>query len=139
MTDHLWGDPSAFHQVGEHPPGILVDGRQGKGLERFLYSLPGCRVDNTSTTQQKINRTGIIQVIELPNERNGATTLLSSMVVPPISLDGNAVVAGQPKVPPGADEFFPSAFEEGRKVNPCGLLLLLVCEMNIRHLSTLLS
>ena len=37
-------------------------------------------VDNTSTTQQKIDRAGIIQVIELPNKRNRSAAFLCSMI-----------------------------------------------------------
>lgn len=58
MTEHLRGDLSVLHQIGEHPAGVLVCRRQGEGRPRLLYPFFGSGVNDPTAPQQESHRAG---------------------------------------------------------------------------------
>ncbi len=125
---------AVLEEIGEHPPVVLIGGRQLEGLLHFFFGLvhPGAELADV-LVQQGQHRLLIIHAVELLEKCHRPAALLGGMVVPLIALDGDAVVAGHAELQPGADEGLPLEAEELHQVYRVGLELLFFCEMDVGH------
>ena len=138
--DHVPVQESVLEQVGVHPPHLLTGRGQGKFLSGlFLLLLGGSVDDSLFPAQQTGDGLWVGEVIELLDEGDGAAALLHSVVVPSIAPDGDAVVAGQTVLRPGADQLLPLMAEELHQIHLAGPELLLLGKMDIGHLLHLFS
>jgi len=85
------------------------------------------------TVQQAGHRLGIGEVIEMPEEGDGATAFFNGVVKPLVASDGDAVVTGHAVLRAGADEPLSLVPEECGQVYGSRPLLLFVCKMDIWH------
>ena len=139
--DHIAVDAPVGGQVGVEPPHIEIGLRQREGLRltRFRLFLDDGDDALTVPSQQHGHRFGIGPIIELLHEADGASALSCGMVIPHRSAHGDAVVAGQPVIPSGHNEFLASIQQKRRQVNLVGLPFLRGCEIyKFAHASYLL-
>ena len=78
----------------------------------------------------------VVHAVKLFEERYWPAALLGSVVIPLVAPDGDAVVAAQTQLPPGADEGLAFEAEELTEIHCVGLTLLFVCEMDVGHFDT---
>ena len=130
------------HEVGIHTPHGSVRLRQREGLRLSRLRLLLDDGDDTLTVppQQHSHRFGIGLVVELLHEADGASALPCGMVIPHRPAHGDAVVADQPVLPSGHNEFLASIQQKRRQVNLVGLPFLCGCEIyKFAHAFSLLA
>lgn len=94
----------------------------------------------TVPPQQHSHRFGIGLVVELLHEADGASALPCGMVIPHRPAHSDAVIADQPVIPSGHNEFLASIQQKRRQVNLVGLPFLCGCEIyKFAHALYLLS
>ena len=139
--DHVAVNAPVGGQVGVESPHIEIGLRQREGfrLSRLRLFLDDGDDALTVPSQQHGHRFGIGLVVELLYETDGTATFSCGMVIPHRSAHGDAVVAGQPVIPSGHNEFLASIQQKRRQVNLVGLPFLRGCEIyKFAHASYLL-
>ncbi len=138
--EHLPIQMAVLQQVSEHPPVVFIGGRQ---LEGLLHFFPGrCYLGAELADvliQQGQHCLRIVHPVELFEKGHRPAALLGGVVVPLIPPDGDAVVAGQAELRPGADQGFPFEAEELCQIHLVGLELLFFCEMDVGHMPSFLA
>ena len=132
VRNHAPVDATVLDQIGIDPAHILIGRWQYERLGRLLHPLSGRGIDRSHlTAQEHGHRIGKAEAIELLDKADGMTAALLGVIVPLVAADGNAVVAGQPLLSAGGDQFLSTTTEELLQVH-CGCtLFLFFCEMNI--------
>ena len=132
LRDHVAVDAPVSSQVGIEPPHIEIGLRQREGLRLTWLRLFLDDGDDALTVppQQHSHRFGIGLVVELLHEADGASALPCGMVIPHWPAHGDAVVADQPVIPSGHNEFLASIQQKRRQVNLVGLPFLRGCEID---------
>ena len=129
--DHIPVNAPVLGEIGIHPAHSQVRLRQGKGLWLLRLRFLLCDGNNALSVpaQQYGHRFGIGLVVELLHEADGASAFPCGMVIPHRSAHGDAVVADQPVLPSGHNEFLASIQQKRRQVNLVGLPFLCGCEI----------
>ncbi len=119
----------AFDQIGKHAAHVLVGGRQ----DESCFGLPFCCLEyRTSVTiQQHSHCLRIAQAVKLLHKADCIPALFFRVIVPRVSPDGHAVIAGKPLILARGQERFSSLPEKVFQVNRRGLRFLLLGKMNI--------
>ena len=129
--DHIPVDAPVFGEIGIHPAHSQVRLRQRKGLWLLRLRLLLCNGnDALSVSAQQHGhsfREGL--VIELPHEADGVSAPPRSMIIPPVGAYSDAVVAGQPVLPPGPEELLAPVTQKRWQVNLVGLPFFCGCEI----------
>ena len=131
LRDHVAVDATVSSQVGIEPPHIEIGLRQREGLRLTRLRLFLDDGDDALTVppQQHGHCFGVGLVVELLHEADGASALPCGMVIPHRPAHGDAVVADQPVIPSGHNEFLASIQQKRRQVNLVGLPFLRRCEI----------
>ena len=140
--DHIPVNVPVGSQVGVEPPHIEIGLRQREGLRLTRLRLFLDDGDDALAVppQQHGHRFGIGLVVELLHETDGASALSCGMVIPHRPAHGDAVVADQPVIPSGHNEFLTSIQQKRRQINLVGLPFLCGCEIyKFAHARYLLS
>ena len=129
--DHIPVDAPVFGEIGIHPAHSQVRLRQGKGFWLLRLRLLLCNGNDALSVPAQQHGHGFREglVVEPLHEADGVSAPPCSMIIPPITTHSDAVVADQPVLPSGHNEFLASIQQKRRQVNLVGLPFLCGCEI----------
>ena len=134
-AQHLPVDEAPFQEVGVQPPHLPAHWRLNEFLFRFLL-LPGRRFIDPAllTVQQAGDRLRVAESKIILHKGDGTAALHGGVVVPFVTPDGDAAVAGHAVLRPGSDELLALPPQELHQVYTAGTIFLFLGEMDIGHI-----